>query len=180
MNRFSFALRAFLAGGLLSVPLLAGYGRSDPVSAAREFYERHYDFYQLANPAQVKDVVTPEFYDLLKRVQKGVQAETFVIEVDFWTCAQDGQIVDPVAFGLLGITRTTAVVQMKYDFECSGVEKKSVLMTFERRPGISRWLLADLMGPAGSFIDFHEAWYAEEEANIVAPPTDPGAGNRGD
>ena len=70
-RQFKSAPWAWRGAGILLVLLMAsctGRTRPDPTVAAREFFEKHTDFYTLENVGAVEQTVTPEFYALLNRI----------------------------------------------------------------------------------------------------------------
>ena len=140
---------------LLAVSLAAGCGRTgaDPLAAARQFYDVHYDFYQLEDVEAVRDAVTPALYDLLKRMRREMDAGINVVEVDFWTFGQDGWIKGEPEYTVVHNDGRTAVVRLDYDFELNEIERKHSALTLERDVHTGRWLVSDLEGAEGySFV----------------------------
>lgn len=140
---------------LLAVFLAVGCGRkeADPLAAARQFYDVHYDFYQLEDVDAVRDAVTPAFYDLLKRMRRQMDAGINVVEVDFWTFGQDGWIKGEPEYTVVHNDGRTAVVRLDYDFELNEIERKHSALTLELDARTGRWLVSDLEGAEGySFV----------------------------
>ena len=140
---------------LLAVFLAAGCGRkeADPLAAARQFYDMHYDFYQLEDVDAVRDAVTPAFHDLLKRMRREMDAGINVVEVDFWTFGQDGWIKGEPEYTVVHNDGRTAVVRLDYDFELNEIERKHSALTLERDARTGQWLVSDLEGAEGySFV----------------------------
>ena len=143
---------------MLAVVLAAGCGRRepDPVAAARQFYDGHYDFYQLESIEAVRDAVTPALYDLLKRMRREMDAGINVVEVDFWTFGQDGWIKGEPEYTVVHNDGRTAVVRLDYDFELNEIERKHSALTLERDVHTGRWLVSDLEGAEGhSFVQVY-------------------------
>ena len=140
---------------MLAVVLAAGCGRRepDPVAAARQFYDGHYDFYQLESIEAVREAVTPALYDLLKRMRREMDAGINVVEVDFWTFGQDGWIKGDPEYTVVHNDGRTAVVRLDYDFELNEIERRHSALTLERDARTGRWLVSDLEGAEGdSFV----------------------------
>ena len=140
---------------LLAVFVPTGCGRAgaDPLAAARQFYVDHYDFYQLENVEAVREVVTPAFHDLLKRMRREMDAGINVVEVDFWTFGQDGWIKGEPEYTVAHNDGHTAVVRLDYDFELNEIERKHSALTLERDARTGQWLVSDLEGAEGySFV----------------------------
>lgn len=143
-----------------SVP--ASCAIDDPAAVAKAFYHQHTNF-SSEDPARIKKIVTPRFFEALDREYKCAQGQICAIEADPWTDAQDGNIGKPVEFAVTSSSGVDAKVSMTYPFILGKKhEQKQVTLLLQRQSPTECWLLGDLVGPRGeSLVRQIEAWFKE-------------------
>jgi hypothetical protein len=141
----------------------AACAADDPVAVAKAFYLKHPGF-SSEDPAKIKTIVTPRFFEALDREYKCAQGQICAIEADPWTGAQDGEIGKPVEFAAISNSGTEASVSMSYLFVLDKThrEHKRANLLLQRKSSTDCWLIADLVGPRGeSLVQNIEKWYKE-------------------
>lgn len=178
-RQFKSAPWAWRGAGILLVLLMAsctGRTRPDPTVAAREFFEKHTDFYTLENVGAVEQAVTPEFYALLNRIIAEGIPMGYVVDACAWTDSQDGWLKDDPVYTVVRNDGRRAVVRMDYDFEIgSTVEPRRTLLTLEWDAAARRWRIADLEGPDEyPYVQSHLEWFKQvaETGSFMRPARD--------
>src|SRR6478672_11850973 len=87
----------------------------DPAAVAKAFYSKHANF-SSEDPAKIRTIVTPRFFDALNQEYKCAQGQICALEADPWTDAQDGKIGKPVEFATASSSGVEATVWMTYPF----------------------------------------------------------------
>lgn len=165
-RQFKPALWAWRAAGIMLVLLMAscaGRARPDPAAAAKEFFERHFDFYTLEDLPAVEKAVTPEFYALLNRIVAEGYPMGYYVSACAWTDSQDGWFKGDPVFTVDQSDGRRAVVRMDYAFEMgSEVEIMCTKLTLEWDDAVRRWRVADLEGPDQyPFVQNHLDWFEQ-------------------
>ena len=145
---------------LISATLNAGVP-SDPVTAAKDFYKHHENFY-CSNPSTIQNLITPRFYKALKRDHDAAQGEVGAIDSVPWTDAQDGDIHPPITFTCLSNSGNRATVEMKYTFYLGKNRSwpQKVIFHLEKQSASPNWLISDLFTPRdGSLVNVIERYY---------------------
>lgn len=134
----------------------------DPAAVAKSFYSKHANF-SSEDPAKIKTIVTPRFFDALDREFKCAQGQICALEADPWMDAQDGDIGKPVEFATASNSGVEATVSMTYPFVLGKTHsQKRVTLLLQRESPTNCWLLSDLVGPRGeSLVRAIEEWYKE-------------------
>jgi len=135
----------------------------DPAAVAKSFYSGHAEF-SSENPARIKAIITPRFFDALDKEYKCAQGQICALEADPWTDAQDGQIGKPVAFATASNSGVKASVSMSYTFVLDKKHRKPqrVTLLLQRKSPADCWLVDDLVGPRGeSLVQAIEKWFKE-------------------
>lgn len=160
-------VRWVLCGAGIWIVLLmvscAGRTRHDPMVAAREFFEKHTDFYTLEDIGAVENAVTPEFYALLNRIISEGIPMGYHVSACAWMDNQDGWCKEDPVFTVARNDGRRAVVRMDNDFEIgSTVEPRGTLLTLEWDAADRRWRVADLEGPDGyPYVQSHLDWFEQ-------------------
>ncbi len=134
----------------------------DPAAVAKSFYSRHANF-SSEDPAKIKKIITPRFFDALSQEYKCAQGQICALEADPWTDAQDGNIGKPVEFATDSNSGVEAKVSMTYPFILGKTHgQKHVTLLLQRESATDCWLVSDLVGPRGdSLVRAIEEWYKE-------------------
>lgn len=122
----------------------------DANSAAREFFNSHYDFYY-EDPSIIKALLAPRAFNLLKHDYElhTSRQEIGNLDCDPWINAQDGKIVEPFRFITVRNDDLEAVIRFDYMFEFAPKKSRpqSVIIKFQRLRSGSRWQLSDFIMP---------------------------------
>lgn len=134
----------------------------DPAVVAKAFYNKHPNF-SSEDPARIRKIVTPRFFDALDREYQCAQGQICAIEADPWTDAQDGSIGKPVEFATASNSGVEAKVSMTYTFVLGKKhEQKHATLVLQREAPTECWRMDDLMGPRGdSLVRGIEQWFKE-------------------
>jgi hypothetical protein len=141
----------------------AACASDDPVAVAKSFHDKHVQFAS-ENPAKIKTIVTPRFFDALDREFKCAQGEICAIETDPWTDAQDGEVGKPIEFASVSNSGTEAAVSMTYPFTLNKGhhEQKHATILLQRKSPTECWLISDVKGPLDqSLVEDVEAWHKQ-------------------
>src|SRR5262245_36766071 len=145
-------LVAFSATPVASQQQLAalGCGGSEPTATAQWIYKNAPDFYvgRIGRKGR-QAYLSPELYKLLEREWKCQEpGELCAIETYPWTNAQDGEVLEPIAFKLKSQTSSLAIVEMTYLFgfpdELEKAVPKAVQLRLVRTSRKTCWLLDDI------------------------------------
>lgn len=134
----------------------------DPAAVAKSFYSKHVNF-SSEDPAKIRKIVTPRFFDALDREYKCAQGQICALEADPWTDAQDGRVGKPVEFATASNSGVEATVSMAYSFVLGKTHRQQhATLLLQRESPAECWLLSDLVGPRGeSLVRAIEEWHKQ-------------------
>src|SRR5215470_9562764 len=138
MKRRTTTIVAFALG--LSICRAAGADclGTDPVAAAKAFYQEHADFYY-ADPARLTDLVAPRLLKLLTMNYVCADGEECALDSDPWLDAQDGDVAQPITYELGDHTENQATVIMHYIFALSETERSPQQVALKLQQQDSCW-----------------------------------------
>src|SRR5262249_41501308 len=138
---------------------------SDPLVAAKAFYQNHVDFYY-ADPAKLQGIVTPRLLKLLTTNYLCSDGEECALDSDPWVDAQDGDIAEPITFDLGDHGADQATVVMHYTFALSDTQHSPQQIALKMRKTDQCWAVDDLITPHGnSLADEIDSWFKTNGSN---------------
>jgi hypothetical protein len=115
----------FALGVALSNCALANCESKDPSNLALELFRSHYLFLSEQAPASI---FSRELSGLVSReLICRDQGQVCAIDWDFWTGAQDGQVVSGAKAKMLSTTSSTAKIELQYAFKLDKTSKAQQL-----------------------------------------------------
>lgn len=168
-----FALLVGVGCGLVAQEAMADCLGSEPVSAAKAFYQQHGDFYYV-DPAKVKDVVTPRLFQVLATNYACSVDQECALDSDPWVDAQDGDIAEPITFDLGDHATGQATVVMHYIFTLSASDQTPQQVALKLQQSGQCWQVDDMITPRGkSLVDEITQWFKVNGDNPPSPDDSP-------
>lgn len=167
------ALFLLVGCGLLAKTAVADCLGSEPLLAAKAFYQQHADFYYV-DPAKLTDVVTPRLLKILATNYACSVDQECALDSDPWVDAQDGDIAEPVTFDLGDHTADQVTVIMHYIFTLSTTDRQAQQVALKLQQSGQCWRVDDMITPRGkSLAGEITDWFKVNGDNPPAPDDSP-------